>query len=219
MILVVLGFPAVVYTAVTGNAGPMYRLGVWGTALGLRLAGIRVRTHGLEKVDPAKSYVFMANHQSHTDAPALVTHIPRQLRALLKKELGRIPILGRAMRLANFIFIDRGNRDSGRIAVESGARALQAGFSFMVFPEGTRSSDGTLGPFKSGSFVMAILAGVPVVPITLVGSRQRLPKGSLRLTAGVIDLYFHDPVPTAGYSTEDKLLVLARVRDAIASKL
>lgn len=216
--VLVVGAPYLLYTILTGNTDPIYRVGVLGAKLTLRLAGVRLEVRGLEKIPQERAAVYMANHQSNCDPPAIVSLLPPVL-ILVKREFFRVPVLGRAMRLRGFIPIDRKNRGGAFQALEQATRFLMAGHSFLAFPEGTRSVDGRLLPFKKGVFIMALKAGAPIVPISISGSRKIMPKGQPVIRPGVVRVMFHDIVETHGCNMEDLESIQDRVRAAILSGL
>jgi 1-acyl-sn-glycerol-3-phosphate acyltransferase len=189
-----------------------------GGKLALRLAGILVGAEGLENI-PAGVCIFVGNHSSNVDPPAVAGVIPRRVALLGKKEVFRIPILGRAMRLGNIVSVDRSNRQAARKSLEEAAEHLRRGVSFLIFPEGTRSPDGRLGFFKKGTFIMAIRARVPIVPVSVVGAQHIMPKGSLALRPGEVRVRFHAPVDASAYRLDQKDELIARVRAAVAAGL
>jgi 1-acyl-sn-glycerol-3-phosphate acyltransferase len=216
--VLLVGAPYLLYTILTGNTDPIYRVGVLGAKLTLRLAGVQLEVRGHEKIPQGRAVVYMANHQSNCDPPAIVGLLPPVL-ILVKKEFFRVPILGQAMRLRGFVPIDRKNRGGAIQALEQATRFLMAGHSFLAFPEGTRSGDGRLLPFKKGVFIMAFRAGTPIVPISISGSRKIMPKGEPAIRPGIVRVTFHDAVETQGCTLEDLELIQGRVRAAILSGL
>ena len=169
--------------------------------------------------DRSTSCVFMANHQSLFDIPALVLAMPGDFRVVAKRELLLVPIFGWALWLAGFVFIDRSDRGKAIKRLERTVRLLRRGRSIVVFAEGTRSPDGQLLPFKKGGFILALQAGVPIVPVSIRGGREVMAKGSLRARPGRIDVIFGTPVATSAYSLQTKDLLISAVRDRIASGL
>src|SRR5215510_4631800 len=143
------------WTFITRNADFLYKVGISITRFGVWLAGVRVEMRGFENVDPRRTYIFMCNHVSNLDPPALIPRIPGRTSVLVKKELFRIPILGPAMRLGSLVPVDRSNREAAIASVKAGIAVLKKGIHMTVFPEGTRSSDGKLLPFKKGPFYLA----------------------------------------------------------------
>jgi len=216
--VLILGPPVLIYAAISGNTDPVYRIGTLGARMALWLAGARLEIHGLDQIPSHRAVVFMANHQSNVDPPALLAVLPRVL-VLVKKEFFRVPILGRAMAACGFVPVDRRNREQALEAVEKGVQALKAGKSFLVYPEGTRSPDGRLQRFKKGVFVMAIKAGAPIVPISVSGSNKIMPKGEFVIRPGRVRITFHEPVATEGSAMEDRQLIIDRVRQAILAGL
>lgn len=184
---------------------------LWSTLL-LGLCRVRVRVEGREKIRPPGPYLFLSNHQSQFDIPAAVMAIPIQFRVLAKRSLFFIPIFGWVLLLAGFVGIDRSNRERAFQSIERAARRIRRGTSLLIYAEGTRSPDGELLPFKKGGFVLAIQAGVPVIPLTICGSREVLPKGSLRIRPGVITVVVGDPIDPREYSFETKEALMGRVR-------
>lgn len=180
----------------------------------LRAAATEVEAVGLEHV-PAGPVVYVSNHQSWFDIFALATTLPGQIRFVAKKELRRIFVLGRAMESARHIFIDRQNRQAAFGAYEGAAQTIQQGMSAVVFAEGTRSRTGKLQPFKKGPFVLAIAAGVPVVPVYCAGTFTLMPKGSLRLTPHPVAVMIGDPIPTKGLQYEDRERLMREVRGQV----
>ena len=181
----------------------------------LMVTRVRVRVSGGEKIDRNRSYVIIANHQSHFDGPALALGLGTQFRWIAKQELQRIPLFGHALTSAGCIFIDR---SSGNAAVESikrGVRNLASGVSVMCFAEGTRSQNGRMGAFKKGGFVAAVDRGLPILPVTITGSAQVLPRGRMTYSPGTIQLTVGDPIDTSGYSLEQIDGLIQRTRDAV----
>jgi 1-acyl-sn-glycerol-3-phosphate acyltransferase len=161
----------------------------------------------------------VANHVSNLDPPVVVTAIPRRVALLGKKEVFRVPLLGRALLLAQMVPVDRADPGAARGSVERALENLQAGVSYLTFPEGTRSPDGRMQPFKKGSFVMAIRAGVPIVPVSVIGAHLRMPKGSLALRPGEVGVRFGEPIQVHGYSEKDRDALLRLVHAAVAKYL
>jgi 1-acyl-sn-glycerol-3-phosphate acyltransferase len=217
-LVLILGPPLLVYGVISGNTDPLYRIGTLGANMAVRLAGARLEIHGRDRIPRDRPVVFMANHQSNCDPPALLAILPPVL-VMVKKEFFRIPILGRGMLARSFIPVDRRNREQALEAVEKGAEALKAGKSFLVYPEGTRSPDGRLQRFKKGVFVMAIKAGAPIVPISVSGSNKIMPKGKFVMRPGGVRITFHEPIPTEGSTIEDRQVLIECVRQAILAGL
>ena len=192
------GFVGIPYTLVTGNSRPLYYLGRLGVRIGFFLARIRIVVHGREKLPEEPHFIYMMNHNSNLDAPAVFISLPGEVRALGKKELFKLPVLATAMRLGGFVPVDRSNREAAIESVRNAARLAEEGASFLIAPEGTRSRTGKLLGFKKGGFHMAVESGVPVLPITVIGAFDLMPPGALGIRSGTIEIFFHDPIDTAG---------------------
>ena len=182
----------------------------------LSVAGVDVRMEGTEHLDADGASIIIANHESWFDVWALAGWLPFDVRFVGKKELTSIPIFGRAWRVCGHIAIDRADRDS---AIESMARAgreiKESGLHLMLFAEGTRSPDGRLQAFKKGPFVLAIEGGVPIVPVSIVGSRPIMPKGSFRIGRGNIVVTIGEPISVTGLVHSDRDRLRETVRDAV----
>jgi 1-acyl-sn-glycerol-3-phosphate acyltransferase len=181
----------------------------------LRAAGTPVQTTGLAHVPLGQPVVYASNHTSMFDIWALAATLPGSTRFVAKQELGRIPLVGRAMRTAGHILIDRTNRARAFDAYRQAGETIRGGISAIVFPEGTRSRTGELLPFKNAPFALAIAAQVPIVPVYVAGTYRILPKGSWRLRPMPIHVELGEPIPTAGLTSEDRELLRDRVRTAI----
>jgi 1-acyl-sn-glycerol-3-phosphate acyltransferase len=190
-----------------------------GCRLGLYLGGAKVVVFGRENVEAGKTFLFLANHQSYCDPPALFVTIPRNVRLILKKELRKLPLLGLIMELGGFVFIDRKDRVQSVNGMKQAVRQLQLGNSFLIYPEGTRTRTGELGPFKKGPFIMAIESGIPIVPISVRGSYDIMPPHRFAVKPGTVFITFHPPIPTNGLLLADREKLTERVRDTIASAL
>lgn len=216
--ILVLGPPLLLASAITGNTDALYKVGILGARLALWLAGVKVHVEGREKVPTGRPVVFMPNHQSNCDPPAVAVHLPPVL-VMAKKEFFRVPILGVGMRMRGFIPVDRRSREQAFTAVDRAISLIRKGHSFLVYPEGTRSPDGRLRAFKGGVFFMAIEAGAPIIPISVSGARNIMRKGEFALHPGEISLTIHNPIPTDHCAVEDRERIMAEVRQAILSGL
>lgn len=166
-------------------------------------AGARVRVYGAKYLSRGTSYVFLSTHQSYMDIPAMLGYLPAQLRIAAKKSLFRVPFMGWHLKRAGHIPIDRSSTENAVASMQKAASYVHDGICAFVFPEGTRSRDGYLHKFKKGGFKLAIQAGAPIIPITIIGSRQILPPDELIFRAGPIEMYVDAPIPTAGLTDED----------------
>ena len=220
--LIALGIPAAVvfipWTLITGNVVPLYTVSNFIARTGLRMARIRVEKVGLEQIPANTPCIFLANHVSNLDTPTLLPLIPGRTSAFLKRSLMKIPGLGYAMKLADFIPVDRtGRKESALESVAAARRVLEKGLHITTFVEGTRSKDGRLLPFKKGPFYLAMESGAPCIPVSIWGTETMMAKGSLRIHPGTAHVTFHAPVYPRDFATRDALL--KAVRKAIASGL
>lgn len=205
------------WVLITKDARPLYRFGIWGAWTGVRIAGVRVETSGLDRLNPTGVYIFMSNHVSNIDPPILLPLIPGRTSVLVKQELFRYPILGRAMRLAALVPVDRRNRDAGIRAVRAAAEVVKQGIHMTIYVEGHRSYDGKLLPFKKGPFYLAEQCQVPVVPVTIQGTHFVQPKGRFSIKPGLVRVTFHKPIDPEEFGSRDELM--ESVRAAINSGL
>ncbi|MBT8367922.1 MAG: 1-acyl-sn-glycerol-3-phosphate acyltransferase, partial [Deltaproteobacteria bacterium] len=177
----VLGLTVIIVSFFVRSGNPLHRIArLWGRSI-LVASRIKVTVDGLSIIDPQRPYIYMPNHQSNFDIPVLLGHLTVQFRWLAKMELFKIPIFGHAMRKAGYISIDRNNRESAFQSLEVAAEKVRNGVSVLIFPEGTRSRDGKIQPFKKGGFVMAIDSGVAIVPVIISGARSIMTKGKFRV--------------------------------------
>jgi 1-acyl-sn-glycerol-3-phosphate acyltransferase len=206
------------WSLLTHDASLMYRAAMAAVRLANRIAGIRVRVEGLESIPPC-ACIFAANHISNVDPLAFIPAIPRRVSILVKKELFRIPILSAAMRLAQFVPVDRRDPEAAAASVDLAVALLGHGFSFAVYPEGTRSPDGRLRPFKKGAFVMAIQTGAPIVPVAISGAQHLMRKGDWTLHPGEVLVRFLPPIDPAPFTMDQRSDLLARVESAVVAAL
>src|SRR5271170_6269925 len=207
-----LGFP---WTYLTKDINFLYNTCMWVAWNGVRIAGVKVQTLGLEKIDPARTYVFMSNHISNLDPPITLPLIPRRTSVMVKKELFKVPILGRIMLIGSLVPVDRNNRDAGITAVRDAVKAIEQGLNMSIYVEGKRSFDGKLLPFKKGPFYLAQECRVPVVPITISGTEAVMPKARFAIRPGEAVVIFHPPIDPKNFGDRDCLMM--KVRQAINS--
>ncbi len=205
------------WTFLTGDVGFLYRVCMWGAKTGVRVAGVKVRTLGIEKIDPKRTYIYMSNHTSNIDPPIMLPRIPVRTSVMAKKELFGYPLLGKIMRLGSLVPVDRGNRDAGIAAVRAATEVVQRGINMTIYVEGKRSWDGRLLPFKKGPFYLAEACNVPVVPLTISGTQRLMPKGRFAINPGTVDVIFHEPIEPKDFGSRDCLM--EKVRQAIDSGL
>jgi 1-acyl-sn-glycerol-3-phosphate acyltransferase len=187
---------------------------VWSRAI-LRAAGVKLTVNTHTSLDPKIPYVFMANHASASDILSLFVAVPFPVRMIAKKTLGRIPFFGWAMHAGRFIFIDRQNPIAARRSIDEAARRIHSGQSVLLFPEGTRTRDGNMGPFKKGGFHLAIASGAAIVPCGIRGSRAVWPRGSALIHSGAIHIEIGEPISTEGLTDDDRDALLERVHALI----
>jgi 1-acyl-sn-glycerol-3-phosphate acyltransferase len=205
-----IGFP---WTYLTKDIDFLYNTCMSAMWTGVRIAGVKVRTVGLEKIDPSRTYIFMSNHISNLDPPITLPLIPRRSSVMVKKELFKVPILGRIMLIGSLVPVDRRNRDAGITAVRDAVKAIDLGLNMTIYVEGKRSFDGKLLPFKKGPFYLAVECHVPVVPITISGTEAVMPKARFAIRPGTVTVQFHDPIEPSDFGERECLM--ARVRAAI----
>jgi 1-acyl-sn-glycerol-3-phosphate acyltransferase len=187
---------------------------VWAPVL-LLFGPVRLRVEGRERLDPARTYFFAANHQSWVDIPALFVALPVPLLFLAKRELARIPFLGSYIEAMGMVYVDRADRKKSVRTVDQAVQRLQEGLSILSFPEGTRSPDGRIRPFKTATFASALDAGVPVVPIALEGPARVLPRDGFRARPGTIRVAIGEPIPTAGLTRDDRAELARRAQGEV----
>jgi 1-acyl-sn-glycerol-3-phosphate acyltransferase len=197
----------------TGNA-PHKVAQLWGRSI-LFFSGVRVMVKGTEKLDAGRSYIYMSNHQSNFDIPVLLGRLPVQFRWLAKAELFKIPIFGRGMQGCGYISIDRSNRKSAFKSLAKAAGTIREGTSVLIFPEGTRTRDGHIKNFKKGGFVLAVDAGVPIVPIIIRGTYSIMPRTRWQIQPGPVVMEIHRPIETSDYERKTKDDLMERVRNAM----
>lgn len=215
---VLLGLPPLLFwTVLTGRPDFMYGLSMKFCRAAVRLAGIRVRVEGLSNIPP-RPCIFTANHASNLDPLVLLPALPRRVSIFAKQELFRIPIFASGMRLAGFIPVERGSREAaGGVAVA--VERLKSGLSLVIFPEGTRSPDGHLRPFRKGAFAIAIEAAVPVVPVSIIGTYRSLRRDSWIVRSGEVTVRFGPAVDASSYAIKARSELLARIQSLVAAGL
>jgi 1-acyl-sn-glycerol-3-phosphate acyltransferase len=197
---------------------------IWTGKQALRIApkilGIHIEVFGADKIKKDKSYIFMSNHLSFLDGPLLFMTIPQPIRVILKKEVFRIPVIGLGMRLVDFVPVDRKGIRGGKKSIDRAVHLIkEKGYSFLIFPEGTRSLDGQLQLFRRGGFFLALNSGVPIVPISIQGSYELMPKGSFQVKKGGIKVIFHPAVSVAEYTTKNLPELINKVQNIIRQGL
>lgn len=219
---VILAIPAAVlfipWAMITGKVEPLYNISQLISRAAFAAAGIRVEVAGRDSVPAGLACIFMSNHLSNLDPPALIPRIPGRTSAFLKRSLMRIPVLGYGFKLGEFVPVDRDGRvDSAQESVAVARRVLEKGIHITTFVEGTRSRDGRMLPFKKGPFYLAMESGAPCVPVSIHGSERMMPKGSFSIRPGTMQISFHAPLYPRNFTTREDLMEAVRV--AIASGL
>lgn len=216
-VILFLPIVAVAFISRTGNIP--FTMSKWWAYGMLFVSLVRTRITGREKIKKGQSYIIISNHQSMYDILALVTTLKIQFRWVIKKEILKIPLFGYALYASRNIFIDRGDINKAKESIQKGLTRLPAGTSVTCFAEGTRSHDGRLGKFKKGGFYIALERGIPILPVTVNGSRRILPKGTYAFNPGTIDVVVADPIETAGYTHETIEKIMEKTWKVINSNL
>jgi len=212
--------PVLLFCALTKWPQPIIPIVKGALRLGQKILGIRLDISGIERIDKKKVYVFMSNHLSLIDGPLLFMLIPKSIRVILKKEIFKVPIIGQAMKLVGFIPVDRKSIKGGKKSIDKASRLIkERGFSFLIFPEGTRSRDGKLQPFKRGGFFISMDSLAPVVPVSIKGTYELMPKGSFFAKRGKIRVIFHPLVSVLGFDRHSLPQFMDKVKGAIQSGL
>ena len=184
----------------------------------VRISGVDIEVSGLEHIDPARTYVVMSNHQSNYDIVAIYHAFPSTLRMVAKQEMRKLPLMGPAMEAAEFIFVDRSNNAAARKALDSAKERILSGVNVWIAPEGTRSKSGEVGPFKKGGFMLALAAGVPILPCTVNGTREIMPVKAASIQLGrKARIRFHAPIETTDFGIEKRDRLMEEVRASILS--
>jgi 1-acyl-sn-glycerol-3-phosphate acyltransferase len=220
--IIVLGAPSALFfipwAIITGNVLPLYNAAQFIVRTGYWLVGIRILVTGRENVPANTACIFMANHVSNLDPPALLPRIPGRTSAFVKKSLMKIPVFGWGLKLGEFIPVSRdGSATGAQESVAAARRVLDEGVHITTFVEGTRSPDGRMLPFKKGPFYLAMQTEAPCIPVSIYGTEAMMAKGSQRIRPGTAHIVFHSPIFPASFATREELM--AAVRAAIASGL
>jgi 1-acyl-sn-glycerol-3-phosphate acyltransferase len=201
-----------------GRLSHFYSAVPWAKTI-LWVCGARVKVKGQENVNRHEPRIYLSNHQSYFDIFTLLAHLPADFKFILKQELMRIPLFGFAMKRARYIAIDRGEPRKAVKSINDAVSKMEEGSSMLIFPEGTRSEDGKLQPFKTGGFRLALKARFDVVPVAITNSRNIVPKGSLKINKGTIAMNIGTPISVKDYSKKDMDRLMARVREAMLSQM
>jgi 1-acyl-sn-glycerol-3-phosphate acyltransferase len=221
-VVIVLSIPSAIIfiplAMITGNPGPLYNVVCFIVRVAFRAAGIRVVVEGRENVPPDEACIFMANHLSNLDPPGLIPRIPGRTAAFTKREVFSLPLFGLALKLGEFIPVERkGNAATAEASVEAAKRLLGKGVHITTFVEGGRSKDGRMMPFKKGAFYLAKESGATCIPVSVFGTESLMAKGSFAIHSGTAHFVFHPPIYPSDYATREELMQAVRV--SIASGL
>jgi 1-acyl-sn-glycerol-3-phosphate acyltransferase len=209
--------PIVLSNLFTSSGLPAYKMMRWWSAIICWLMGLKFSVYGTENVDPKQSYVICPNHQGNADILALVVGLPVRFRWVAKRELIRIPVFGWALAGTGAIAIDRSNRETAVASLNAAKDKLSNGWSLLIYPEGTRTPDGNLLPFKKGPFMIAVQTGLPILPVTSNGAFKILPKKTIVFRSGRISITIGKPIKTQGMTEKDVPRLMEQTRAAIES--
>jgi 1-acyl-sn-glycerol-3-phosphate acyltransferase len=218
-VTVIAGF-SVIFLSLFHSSGNLSHLAArfWGK-VPIWTTGTKVTVQGLENIDPLKNYIIVSNHQSFFDIFSLLGYLPIQFRWIAKNELFRIPVLGWAMSRAGYVRIERDSPKKAYRSMLQAAEKIRQGTSVLIFPEGTRSPDGNLQPFKKGVFLIALKSQAPILPVTIRGTHSIMRKNDWRTYAGNVQIIISPPIDTAGYSTEKEAELSEQVRNTLLRNL
>lgn len=217
VLLTLLAIPILVVCVLFGFRDAFLAYGTWMMRVGRSILGIDIETAGRGRLDRGTPYIFMANHQSFVDGPLLMTVLDRPARVIVKRFVFRVPVLGLGMRFAGYVPLDKEGAGAGRRSIARAARLIrEKGYSFLVFPEGTRSWDGKALPLRRGGFFLALETGTAIVPVSIRGTHGLMPRGKRLIRKGSVEIIFHEPVAVAGYSPQTMPELMERVRRAVS---
>ncbi|HUT08701.1 MAG TPA: lysophospholipid acyltransferase family protein [Candidatus Latescibacteria bacterium] len=220
LVLTVLAIPVILVCALFNLRDAFLAYGRWMMRVGRRILGIDLVVTGLDRLDRGTPCVFMSNHLSFLDGPLLMTVLDRLARVIVKRFVLRIPILGLGMWFSGYVPVDREGAGAGRRSIARAARSIrEKRYSFLIYPEGTRSFDGKLQRFRRGGFFLAIESGAPIIPVSVKGTYDLMPRGIRLVRKGPVQITFHEPIPVTGLTVEKIPELMDRVRAAISSAL
>jgi len=220
LILTLLAIPVLLVSVLFGFRDVFLAYGRWMMRVGRIILGIDVEVTGLDRLDRETPYVFMSNHVSFLDGPLLMTILDRLARVIVKRFVFRIPVLGLGMRFSGYVPLDREGAGAGRRSIARAAQWIkEKGYSFLIYPEGTRSFDGKLLRFRRGGFFLALESGAPIVPVTVQGTYELMPRGKWLVRKGRVKITLHEPIPVTGYTQDTMAELVNRVKAAVSSAL
>ena len=220
LILTLFAIPVLLVSALFGLRDAFLAYGCWMMRVGRFILGIDVEAAGLNRIDRGTPYIFMCNHLSFLDAPLLMTVLDRAARVIVKRFVFRIPVLGLGMRFSGYVPLDKEGAGAGRKSIARAAQLIkEKRYSFLIYPEGARSWDGKLLPFRRGGFFLALETGVPIVPVSIKGTYELMPRGQWLVRKGSVKITFHEPVPVTGLTVETIPELMEKVRTTVSSGL
>lgn len=218
--IVILSIPVLVLCFLIKNGTPLVFLARGGLHLGKIILGIKLDISGKENIDKRMLCLFMPNHLSLLDGPLMYMLVPFKTSVILKKEVLKLPFIGQSMKMVKFVPVDRKGIKGGKISIDRAGRLMkEEGYSFLVFPEGTRSRDGRLQPFRRGGFFLALYSQAPIVPVSITGTFELQPKGAFFVKRGKVKVIFHPPISVEGYDRGSMPLLMEKVRGAVEAGL
>ncbi len=218
ILLLLVAIPVLLACVVFGRRDAFLAYGCWMMRVGRDVLGISVEASGLDGLDPDTPYIFMSNHASFLDGPLVMTVLDRRVRVIVKRFVFRVPVLGLGMRFSGYVPLDKEGVGSGRRSIALAASLIkEKRYSFLIYPEGTRSWDGAVQKFRRGGFFLALACGAPIVPMTIRGTHELMPRGKRHVRKGSVRIVFHEPIPAAGYSQDTLAELMERVRKRVLS--
>lgn len=218
IVLLAVAVPVLLACVLLGLRDAFLAYGMWMMRVGRRILGIDIEVAGRGRLDRGTPCIFMCNHLSFLDGPLLMTVIDRPARVIVKRFVFRTPVLGLGMRFAGYVPLDKEGAGAGRKSIAHAARLIrEKGYSFLIYPEGTRSWDGKTLPFRRGGFFLALESGAPIVPVTIRGTHELMPRGTGHIRKGPVRIVFHEPITVSAYTRETMPELMEKVRAAIAS--
>jgi 1-acyl-sn-glycerol-3-phosphate acyltransferase len=216
VLFTLLFIPLILFCSIFRCSQPLIWAGKQALKIAPKILGIHIEVVGTEKVEKDKPYIFMSNHLSFLDGPLLFLVIPQPVRVILKKEIFRIPVIGWGMRQVDFVPVDRKGIKGGKKSIDQAVHLIEEkGYSFLIFPEGTRSLDGQLQSFRRGGFFLALYSRIPIVPISIQGTFELMPKGSFFAKRGIIRVVFHSSVSVEEYDKKNLPELISKVQNII----
>jgi 1-acyl-sn-glycerol-3-phosphate acyltransferase len=218
IVFILLLIPILLFSYIFKRSHPVIGAGKLAIKIGKFILGFPIEISGIEQIEKDKPYIFMSNHISFLDGPLLFQVIPQPVRVILKKEIFKIPVIGLAMKIVEFVPVDRKGIRGGKKSIDRAVHLIEEkGYSFLIFPEGTRSLDGELQQFRRGGFFLALDSQIPIVPISIKGTYEIMPKGAVFVKKGPIKIIFHPPEPVQGYDKDSMRDLMERVKNTIQS--